>query len=375
MNHDEKEILFNDCLISLGYGVRKVELTDEQLEVALKMAIRDYSEIVQNFLIESQWSSLYGADVSSTDFSFALSVQTHDYLDKFKFAYSKQVGLQSKGPWELKKDFVELEPGKQVYQIPANREINQVLWMTPPTTDMALFANYGGSDRGFAGGLGSVGSMPGAANNQGFFIAPAFDVLTMAQDLGLKQRLTRGDLTYKITAGPDGTRLLHLLNAETSPFLFNRHGRLNGGKMGLNGCVVWYYYYDTTGKSTEDCRKDNPDIIMLPNEVPLAELDYTKFNSPTKNTIRRLFVAKSKQILGYNRGKFSGTIGPEQAQQKMDYEMFLNDAKEERNEVIEELKGRLERFMPQNLLNRMADEAEALNRQLKYNPIKGIFLI
>jgi hypothetical protein len=41
--------------------------------------------------------------------AFALSVRGFDFTTQYTYAYSKQVGLQTNGPWELKKDYVELK--------------------------------------------------------------------------------------------------------------------------------------------------------------------------------------------------------------------------------------------------------------------------
>ena len=49
------------------------------------------------------------------------------------------MGLQTRGPWELQKDYVLIEEDKQVYEIPAGREINEILWFTPNSTDHALY--------------------------------------------------------------------------------------------------------------------------------------------------------------------------------------------------------------------------------------------
>jgi hypothetical protein len=97
-----------------------------------------YAQYVQEWLIEHQWQSLLGKTVGTTDMAFALSVRSLDYVNQYTYAYSKQVGHQTNGPWELKKDFVELENGRQVYTIPANREVNEVLWITPPAMSQAL---------------------------------------------------------------------------------------------------------------------------------------------------------------------------------------------------------------------------------------------
>ena len=49
--------------------------------------------------------------------------------------------------------------------------------------------------------------------------------------------------------------------------------------------------------------------------------------------------------------------------------MLLSEAKEERVLLIDELKQRLERLRPEKILERKGNEAEQLNRSLKYRPI------
>jgi hypothetical protein len=122
------------------------------------MSIEDYAQYVQEWLVEHQWQSLLGQTLIATDMAFALSVRGFDFTTQYTYAYSKQVGLQTNGPWELKKDYVELEAGRQVYSIPAGRD-NEVLWITPPATSQALLANYGGIDSGFGGGMAQTGGM------------------------------------------------------------------------------------------------------------------------------------------------------------------------------------------------------------------------
>ena len=88
----------------------------------LNTCIEDYAEKVQNWLVENQWMNLYGKNITSTDMAYALSVRTFDMAQDYSYYFSKEVGLQQRGPWELKKDFIEIEPGKQVYIIPAGHK-------------------------------------------------------------------------------------------------------------------------------------------------------------------------------------------------------------------------------------------------------------
>lgn len=377
VSNEEKLKIFEQFKVSLGAPIRQIELTDDMLCTLLEIAIEDYSQYIGEWLIEHQWQSLLGKSIDTTDMAFALSVRDFDFMTQYTYAYSKQVGLQARGPWELKKDYITLEAGRQNYQIPAGREVNQVLWITPPTTKMALFANYGGIDYGFGGGFGQLGSSGGGGyglgGNGGYYISPAYDILLTASDLNLKNRLLRSELVYKLTAGPDGTRILHLLSVPGSKFTFG-HG-IGGipNSISLAGCQVWYYYYETTAENVEDCRAENSDIIKLPNEVPLAKLDFSKFNEPTKVLIRQLFMAEAKRALGRTRGKFGGIVGPPEAQMTMDYESLLSEGNEERKAILERLDTRLERLSSTKQLERGANEAEYLNKSLKYRPM-GFYL-
>jgi hypothetical protein len=368
----ELDKLFLQLRTSLGAPIRQIELTDDMLCVLLDIAIEDYAQLVQDWLIEFQWGSLLGKNISNTDMAFALSVRSQDFVTQYTYAYSKQVGLQTNGPWELKKDFVSLEAGRQVYTIPAGREVNEVLWITPPATSQALLANYGGIDYGFGGGFAQTGGGVGTGGgNQrsGYYIAPAFDILLTASDMNLKNRIVRSELVHKITAGPNGTKLLHLLSVPGSKISFGQGIGGVGSSINMTGCQVWYHYYETTPENRDKCLADNPDIIKMPNQVPLAKLDYNDFNEPTKTLIRQLFVSESKKALGRVRGKYGGVVGIEGAERTMDYETLITEGNEEKKIAIERLEARLLRLSSTSQMERAANESENLNKSLSYRPL------
>lgn len=377
INNKEKEKIFTLFKHHMGAPIRSIEMLDEMLDSALTMAIMDYGQYVQEWLIENQWQSLFGQNIDTTDMSFALSVRGFDFMTQATYAYSKQVGLQARGPWELKKDFIDVEAGRQVYQIPAGREVNEVLWITPTATDAALFANYGGFDTGFGGGFAQMGANAGSGGGTGmggggYYVAPAFDVLLTAQDFNLKNRLLRSELVYKITAGPDGTKLLHLMSTPGSKLSFAGTAGMSGS-IGLSGCKVWYHYYETNAENLDDCLAANKDIIRYPNDVPLEEFEYSDFNAPTKSVVRQLFFAHAKMSLAHVRGKYGGIVGVQGAERTMNYEMIANDGKEERKEVLERLDERLLRLSSEKQTERAANESENLNRHLQYRPL-GIYV-
>jgi hypothetical protein len=108
---------------------------------------------------------------------------------------------------------------------------------------------------------------------------------------------------------------------------------------------------------------------MSPNDVPLAKLDYSKFNEPTKTLIRQLFIAEAKRALGRTRGKFGGIVGLPEAERTMDYDSLLSEGNEERKSVLERLDERLQRLSSTSQLERAANEAEFLNKSLKFRPM------
>ena len=372
----EIEDLFLMCRRLLGAPIRAVELTDEQLCSLLQVAIGDYSERVQNEIIANNWMGFYGKNTANAkELTAAFMYRSLDLTKEYSYWFSKQVGLQQEGPWELKKDFITIVPGQQVYVIPSGRTINKVMYVNPPMTDTALFANYMGGGVGFMPGLGQVGAGYGYGGGLGgFYTTQANDVAYMAADLNFKSRLFRGDLTYKVTAGPDGTHLLHLISTPGSKLSFGFAGIQNGG-IGILGCEVWYTYYDTSDGSEDECmRYHADDVILSPDQVEIGETDYAFLNGPAKVIVRQLFIAKAKQTLGLIRGKFSGKVNIPQAEMTMDYQMLTQQGKEEYDAAMDALMKRLERMRPANMMEEQAKLVENQNKIQQYTPL-GIYVI
>lgn len=372
---NEVRDLFEKVRHILGAPVRSVELTDDQLCALLQVAIEDYGERVQNEIIANNWMAFYGKNTANAkELAFGFMTRSLDLSKEYSYWFSKEVGLQQNGPWELKKDFITIERGKQVYVIPAGRMVNRVMYVNPPMTDMAMFANYMGAGVGFMPGLGQVGAGYGyGCGMGGFFTTQASDVAYLASDLNFKSSLFRGDLTYKITGGPDGTHLLHLISTPGSKLSFGFAGHMNGA-IGLIGCEVWYTYYDTTDDNADECMRANAsDVILSPDQIPLEQIDYLYLNEPAKVIVRQLLVAKAKQTLGLIRGKFSGKVSIPQAEMTMDYQMLTQQGKEEYDAAMEALMKRLERLRPVNMMKEQAELIENNVKLLQHVPL-GIYV-
>jgi hypothetical protein len=356
----------------LGAPLRSVELDDEQMDTLLEFSIDDYSEQIQNWLTESQWTSLYNLNLDTQSLSKAFVTKSLDYETRYTYAYSKIVGLQAGGDWVLKKDYVELQKNQQIYEIPANREINEVLWFSPAELNNAMFDPWSFGALGAGGGLGGGGGLAQMGNTGGsFLMMPAFDMLLRMQEINIQRRIITGDLTYKITALPDGKKALHLMNTPGGKFDFGNSTMMRG--------KVWYHYYDVGPEDRDKCLKDNPDIIKLPSDVPFDKMNWTDLNQPAQVWVRRWFVASCKETLSKVRGKYSGNLKTPDSELTMDYQSLATEGKDEKTKLIEELigaEGKLTRLKPEKVMEREALLAENLNKQLKFRAMpRGIYVI
>jgi len=351
----------------LGAPLRSVEIEDEMMDSLMELSIQDYEQYVLDWLIESQWVNLVNLNMTEKSVAQALITRTMDFEQQFAYSYSKIVGLQTMGPWVLKKDYFLLEPNKQDYEIPAGREINELLWFSnQPWTAFGM------------GGIGGFGGVGLGANEVGFaqmgyqgsyFMMSGFDYLLRMQEANIMNRILGGSLTYRITALPDGKRNVQLYNAPGNHFNWNNYS-------GYVGKAVWYWYYDVTPDSRADCLKNNPDVIKMPNEVPLEEFTWTDLNVPAQQWVRRWFTAYVKETLGRVRGKYSGNLKTPDSEIQMDYTSLLTEGKDEKTKLEEELKLRLERLRPEKQMEKEALIAENLNKQMKFRAMpRQIYVI
>jgi hypothetical protein len=193
-------------------------------------------------------------------------------------------------------------------------------------------------------------------------------MLLRMQEINIQRRIIAGDLTYRITALPGGKKAIHLMNTPGGKFDFG-NGTLMRGK-------VYYWYYDVGPADRDACLKNNPEIVKLPSDVPIAEVAWSELNNPAQVWVRRWFTAYVKQTLGRVRGKFSGAIKTPDSELTMDYQSLLTEGKDEQTKLEEELKLRLERLRPEKVMEKEALLAENLNKQLKFRAMpRQIYVI
>lgn len=379
---EEIQKLFRLVRSRIGGNIREVELDDNTLCDLLSLVIGQYDQVVQGWSIQYNWMNMLGKSAASLlqnpkDLSYAMTFGALDMTKDYSQWFSRDVGLLQRGSrYELKKDFITIEKGKQCYLVPAGREIVKVMWLTPSTTKVGIMGTPM-TMGGFGYGMGVYGDMV-MGQPQGWLIGGLYDSMLTAVDIKTKNSMLRGDLVYKVTALETGEHLIHLLSVPGS------RNQLRGGvddsMWGWNqyqGCQVWYTYYDV-GENKDDieaCRRENKDdIIISPDQVPMEASSYEYMNPQAKSTIQQLLIAEAMMSIGLVRGFASGKISIPEAEMNLDYNMLLSQGEKIKETTLNDLKERLKAMLPWEMMKNYADMSESLNKILSHKPM-GMFVI
>jgi hypothetical protein len=360
----EKKKLYLKVKHELGYPIRRFEISDDMLDSYMEMVIEDYSSYVNEWLIHQKWINIEGLNTNNSDFFSAFTTNSNDYMESFTYAYSRQVGLGTNAPaakgWELKRDFILTTAHTQHYIIPKGRQINEVLWDTPPAID-------GGLVDPFALNNWSPGMLGwGYMGRPAMYVQPTYSTLLGAQDRRTKKRVLQSLLTYRITGLETGEKMLHLYPPpESRHEITGRWGKKYAGRK------VWYWYYETKDDAERDkCLEENSDVVKLPSDPPLSVVKWEKMNSVAQQQVRDLLIAKTKMVLGSVRGFYSGEVGVAEKSLTMDYRHLLDEGEKLKTEVETRLKEQLEKLSQVNLTRERAEIAEQVNRERTYQPMK-----
>lgn len=358
----EKNKLYLHIKHTLGYPLRPFEITDEMMDSYLEMVIEDYSSIVNNWLIHQQWIGLEGLSKENSDFLSAFTTKSNHYMESFTYAYSKQVGLGTNAPaaygWELKRDYIITSGNTQHYIIPAGREVNEVLWETPPEIDGGLIDPF--ALNAWSPGMAGWSYLGRPA----MYVQPTYSTLLTAQDRRMKQRVLQSTLTYRITGMETGEKILHLYPVPGSrDEIRGRWGNHYAGRK------VFYWYYDTNDNTTRDkCLEENSDIIRLPSDPPTSVLKWEKMNDVARQQIRNLLIAKVKMVIGGIRGFYSGEIGVTEKQLQMDYRHLLDEGGKLKDDTEKLILEQLDKLSQLNLTEERARIAENVNNSMRFQP-------
>ena len=129
---------------------------------------------------------------------------------------------------------------------------------------------------------------------------------------------------------------------------------------------MYFEYIKTQDRYSASFNNSYSGITNVSN-VPYANPNYSQINSVGRSWIYEYALALSKEILGYIRGKYSNVPIPD-AEITLNQSDLISAATEEKNNLIERLRGYLEETSRDKLLERRAQEAEFKQKELAQSP-------
>lgn len=373
---EETALLYDRIRKKLGAPVVQVELTDSQIEVCFCQAIEEYSSYINNWAMENRLVEMLGLP---TEIDFTLKYVSNSlYFEKsFAQSFSEQLGI-GQGDREVKKDLIYLTSGTQDYFIPANREVNEVLWFTPS------FVNLFGLDPFANTNIAYSEFGASYAGYTLYHVMPVFDTLLTAQAAELRNRVRGAEYSYIIRPGSNGTKRLSLFPVPYG----NSSGSTGGAGIGSSTTTpgtVWYWYYDSVGSSGNPLYSGNTQnptfsgsvgngLVSGPSDAQLNYLSYGQMNSVARTWVKKYAEALAKELLARNiRGKFNGTLPIPDAELTLNSDSLTSDARADKELLMTQLKEQLDKLNFKTMMENKAAIQDSLNKILSYGPL-GIYV-
>ena len=130
--------------------------------------------------------------------------------------------------------------------------------------------------------------------------------------------------------------------------------------------TLYFEYIKTQDRYSSSFNNAYSGITNVSN-VPYTNPTYTQINSVGRSWIYEYALALSKEMLGYVRGKYSSVPIPE-AEVTLNQSDLIAAATDEKNNLIERLRGYLDETSRDKLLERRAQEAEIKQKELAQVP-------
>lgn len=344
----------------LGSPVVTVELAANQYAAAFNTAIEEYSHYITQWAIKSNIANALGLP-NSTDFTQRWVSSLFEFGKQFARAYSEQVNAGGTVP--IRKDYITLQHDKQVYYLPDDIVVNDVMWQEPPAINRYLIdPNNNPAWVNYEFGWGYMGYSYK-------FIVPVSFSIQLANATEMRMRTLRGDFSYAVRpAAEDANRVAPDVTGRTR----NAVHIYPVPTESMAGCRVWYFY-KTLADLNKYSGQSEAELVNNPGTIHMDEIPYSAFNSAGQRWVKNYSLAVAKEILGRIRSKFSELPIPD-ATITMDGESLVAEGKEAQEALKEYLHTELEAMDVYKLLEDSANAAENLNKQLSYTP-GGIYIL
>lgn len=346
----------------LGEDVLSVELTKKMMFANLEEAALEYGSIINQYQAKSQLLQFMGMPTGSYDAEQKYPRENLQYLARFAEPYAMEAGIG--GSYNMISGSIDLVQGQQDYDINTDLKdgdgnilfnsnqnanenfktklkISEVFHLSPQAAyrffDTTSAINY----------LNNEFSFESFTPETIFYVLPVFEDILRAGQLDLSNRVRRSNYSYKIIGSK--IRIFPTPTQENPRKLFIR---------------VQY----NPDPLNPDYQDDTIHGVSNLSNVPFGNLIYNRINSIGRQWIRQYALALCKEQLGEIRSKFSSVPIPG-GDVNLNGSDLLSRGREDKKELITQLKEMLDTMTYDKLLEVSSNRAELIQKQLKFVPM------
>ena len=328
------------CAKRLGYPLVDIELQDVNFYTCFEEAVNEYGAQLYNFQIINNFHTLEGNHTGS-NFNNQLITPNLGGTINIAEQYGNEVDGGG-GNYQHQSGSLEVSTNIQKYDLLSNVSssisgseavyIKRVYHYTPSAINR-YFDPYAGTGTGIQSLMQTFGFgnySPGV----NFMLMPIyFDTLKL-QAIELNDTIRKSGYHFDII----DNRYLKLFPVPTSDYTL-------------------HFDYVLKSVANAPVKDDSTNLITDISNVPYTNPTYAFINEPGKQWIRRYALALAKEMLGSVRGKYQSVPIPGDTT-TLDYSRLLQEAKDEKLKLIEELQSLLESTTRLKQLERQNQEAQ-----------------
>ena len=346
------------CAQRLGFPVLQLEIPSGSIYACFEESVNEYSQHINNYNIKNWMWEQYG---EKSRISGSLSTGSANPVTPSLGAsiglsdkYGQVVGMSEN--FDLKKGSITLTGSKQDYDLQSvwaddnesgNRIEVQRVFNHMPASVSRFYDPYAGTfdQRQLLDAFGFGNVSP----------AISFVLKPISYDLARANAIETSDLVRKSAYSFE----IHNNNLRIFPRPLD----------GDAGEKIWFeYYVKNDVRNTNNANAGLQGGVSDPSNVPYKFITYNSINQPGRQWIRKYTYALAKELLGIIRSKYSSMPIPD-GEVTLDGEALKTEGREEKQQLLEELKEFLESVSLTEKLKAEAEESNAQREVLAKAPL------
>ena len=346
------------CAKRLGFPVLQLEIPSSSIYACFEESVNEYSQHINNYNIKNWMWEQYG---EKSRISGSLGTGSANPITP---SLGASIGLSDKygqvvnmgENFDLKKGFITLSGSQQDYDLQdvwasvseSNKRIEvQKVYNHAPAAISRFYDPFAGAfdQRQMLDAFGFGNVSPGAT----FMLHPISYDLTRANQIETSDLVRKSAYSFEI----------HNNNLRIFPRPTTRD---TGEKL------YFEYYVKDDIRNTDNANAGLQGGVSDPSNVPYKFITYSSINQPGRQWIRKYTYALAKELLGIIRSKYSSMPIPD-GEVTLDGEALKTEGREEKTQLLEELKEFLESVSLTEKLKAEAEEANAQQEVLGKAPL------